>query len=158
MKHLRILCASAILAAALALTSFATSSKSNVGETIPEIKADYVKGKPETAGKPMIVEFWATWCGPCKTSIPHLNEIYKKHKDKGLVVIGLTDESNQVIRNFTKQVPIEYFAATDRNGKLNKHFGVQGIPHALLVDKTGKVVWEGHPASLKDEAIAKVLE
>src|SRR5687767_1489581 len=153
MKHLRILCASSILAAALALTSFATSSKSNVGETIPEIKADYVKGKPETAGKPMIVEFWATWCGPCRTSIPHLNEIYKKHKDKGLVVIGLTDESNQVIRNFTKQVPIEYFAATDRNGKLNKHFGVQGIPHALLVDKTGKIVWEGHPSSLNDAEI-----
>jgi thiol-disulfide isomerase/thioredoxin len=71
-----------ILAAALAITGFATSSQSNVGQTIPEIKADYVKGKPETAGKPMIVEFWATWCGPCKTSIPHLNEIYKKHKDK----------------------------------------------------------------------------
>jgi cytochrome c biogenesis protein CcmG, thiol:disulfide interchange protein DsbE len=158
MKHLRILCASSILATALALTSFASSSKSNVGQTIPEIKADYVKGKPETAGKPMIVEFWATWCGPCKTSIPHLNEIYKKHKDKGLVVIGLTDESNQVIRNFTKQVPIEYFAATDRNGKLNKHFGVQGIPHALLVDKTGKVVWEGHPAGLKDADISKILE
>jgi thioredoxin-related protein len=73
-------------------------------------------------------------------------------------VIGLTDESNQVIRNFTKAVPIEYFAATDRNGKLNKHFGVQGIPHALLVDKTGKIVWEGHPSSLNDAEIAKVLE
>ena len=158
MKNLRILCASSILAAALAITSVASTSKSNVGQTVPEIKADYVKGKPEIAGKPMIVEFWATWCGPCKTSIPHLNEIYKKHKDKGLVVIGLTDESNQVIRNFTKQVPIEYFAATDRNGKLNKHFGVQGIPHALLVDKTGKIVWEGHPSGLNDTEIAKVLE
>ena len=157
MKHLRILCAST-LAIALAATAFARSSQNNVGQTVPEIKADYVKGKPETAGKPMIVEFWATWCGPCRTSIPHLNEIYKKHKDKGLVVIGLTDESNQVIRNFTKQVPIEYFAATDRNGKLNKHFGVQGIPHALLVDKTGKIVWEGHPSSLNDAEIAKVLE
>src|SRR5687768_7833365 len=158
MKRIILTCAVTLLTVAGTFTAFAAASKSNVGQQLPELKLDYIKGKPETAGKPMIVEFWATWCGPCKTSIPHLNEIFKKYKDKGLVVIGITDEDNQTIRNFTRQVPIDYYAATDKKGDIGKGFGVRGIPHAMLVDKSGKIVWEGHPMGLKEEEVEKVLQ
>jgi thiol-disulfide isomerase/thioredoxin len=138
-------------------TLFAAATKSNVGETLPPLKLDYVGTKPEIAGKPLIVEFWATWCGPCKTSIPHLNEVYKKYQERGLVIVGVTDEDNATIRKFTKTVPMAYFPATDK-GKLSEKFGIQGIPHAMLVDKTGKIVWEGHPMQLKEDKIEEILK
>ncbi len=158
MKRLTSLTLAAALAIGATVTCWAAASKSMVGQKLPELKLDYVKAKPDYAGKPMIVEFWATWCGPCKQSIPHLNEIYKKYKDKGLVVIGVTDEDNQTIRQFTKTLPMDYAVATDRNGKLNKAFGIEGIPHAVLVNKTGEIVWEGHPMAMKEADIEKVLQ
>jgi len=136
----------------------ASASKSNVGTVITDLKVRYSGKAPELAGKPYILEFWATWCPPCRTSIPHLNEVYKKYKDKGLEVIGVTDEDKQTVRNFEKTVPIEYTVAFDAYKKLNKDFGIQGIPHAMIVDTTGKIVWEGHPMSLKDSDIEAVLK
>jgi thiol-disulfide isomerase/thioredoxin len=142
----------------LATSSFAAAGKSNVGKKITEIKADYVKAKPVTAGKAMMVEFWATWCGPCVASIPHVNEIHKKYESKGLVVIGLSDEPNQVIKPFAKAKNMEYNVGTDKGGKLSKELGITGIPHAILINKAGEVVWEGHPAGLKDDEIEKLLK
>jgi thiol-disulfide isomerase/thioredoxin len=154
--HLHIF--AAVVSLALTGAALGAATKSMVGQQVPELRLDYVGQKPEVKGKPVILEFWATWCGPCRTSIPHLNEVHKKYKDKGLVIIGVTDEDNQTIRKFTKEVPMDYTPATDRNGKLGKDFGVTGIPHAVLADKTGKIVWEGHPMRLTDAEIEKALQ
>ncbi len=150
------------LAAAFCLTlatpAFAVSGKGNVGTVLTKIGVKYIKNKPEqTIGKPMIVEFWATWCPPCRASIPHLNEVYKKYKDKGLVVVGITSEDDNLVEKFMKQVPMEYSVAQDKGDDWGKQFGIKGIPHALLVDKTGKIVWEGHPMELEDKDIEKLL-
>lgn len=151
-----------LLAAAFCMASMspalASSAKDNVGTVLTKVDVKYIKNKPEqTIGKPMIVEFWATWCPPCRASIPHLNEVYKKYKDKGLVVVGITDENDNLVEKFMKQVPMEYSVAQDKGNDWGKQFGIQGIPHALLVDKTGKVVWEGHPMELKENEIDKIL-
>ena len=137
---------------------FARTEKSIVGQPLPNLSVQWLDKKPETEGKPMIVEFWATWCPPCRASIPHLNEIYAKYKDKGLQIVGITDEDRAKIKKFEKEVPIEYAVGLDANGKYAKPFGIQGIPHAVLVDKTGKVVWEGHPMSLKESQIEELLK
>ena len=70
----------------------ARAEKSLVGQSLPKLSVQWLGKKPDTEGKPMIVEFWATWCPPCRESIPHLNEIYAKYKEKGLQVVGITDE------------------------------------------------------------------
>ncbi len=137
---------------------FARTEKSMVGQSLPKLSVQWLDKKPETEGKPMIVEFWATWCPPCRSSIPHLNEIYTKYKDQGLQIVGITDEDRAKIKKFEKEVPIEYAVALDANGKYAKPFGIQGIPHAVLVDKTGKIVWEGHPMSLKEAQIEELLK
>ena len=147
-----------LIALAWAGSAQATADKSMLNQKLPELKLDYLNGRPTTAGKPMIVEFWATWCPPCRTSIPHLNEIYKKHKGEGLVVIGITQEKRDVITQFLQKVPMNYSTALDLNGAFSRQFAIQGIPHALLVDKTGKVVWEGHPMALTEKQIAAVLK
>jgi len=149
-----------LLLITLALTSlaFGRADKASVGQTLPALKLDYLTTKPDYAGKPMILEFWATWCPPCRESIPHLNQIYAKYKDQGLVIIGVTKESKDVVNGFLKKTPMNYFPAIDATGALGKAFGVTGIPHALLIDKTGKILWEGHPMNLTDKQIAMIMK
>lgn len=145
-----------------ALASFfptqARTSKNNVGTPLPPLKVNFVGKDPNLAGKPLIVEFWATWCGPCRQSIPHLNELYNKYKPKGLEAVGITDEDSATVRAFTKDVPIDYIVGLDRGGKFSKNFGIEGIPHALLVDKAGKIIWEGHPMQLQESQLDELVK
>jgi thiol-disulfide isomerase/thioredoxin len=128
-----------------------------VGKSLPQLNLKYGNAAPNLQGKPAIIEFWATWCPPCRKSIPHLNEIYKKHKDK-LVIVGVTDEPEKTVEGFRKGVPIDYTVGYDEDSKLGQKIGVEFIPQALLVDRTGKVVWAGFPTELTDETLEKVLK
>jgi len=134
------------------------ASAGMVGEKLPKSYLNYMGTKPEIEGKPLLLEFWATWCPPCRQSIPHLNEIYAKYKDRGLVVVGVTEETDAVIRKFRKDVPMDCSVATDTGGRLSEKMGINGIPHAFLVNKSGEIVWDGHPMQLSDEDIEKILE
>src|SRR4051794_7325019 len=66
-------------------------------------------------GKPVVVEFWATWCGPCRKTIPHLAELHKKYKDSGLVIVGLTDEPKDKVEEFTKKIEMPYVVGYGSN-------------------------------------------
>jgi thiol-disulfide isomerase/thioredoxin len=134
-----------------------SAPKDWVGKDLPTLGVDFIDKAPETKGKPAIVEFWATWCPPCRATIPHLNEINKKYKDQGLVVIGITNEDKKTVQNFRKSTPMEYNVAIDKKD-LGEKLGVSGIPHAFLVDKAGKIVWEGHPAQLNETEINKITK
>ena len=147
---------------AAAVISFSTCTgqatpKDWVGKELPALGVDYIDKAPEIKGKPAIVEFWATWCPPCRATIPHLNEINKKYQDKGLVVVGITSEDKKTVQTFRKSTPMEYNVALDKKD-IGEKLGVSGIPHAFLVDKDGKIVWEGHPAELNDAEIAKIVK
>lgn len=147
-----------LLAVALAGAdlAWARASKSMIGEKLPALNLQYLKGTPEIAGKPLILEFWATWCPPCRKSIPHLNDLYAKYKSQGLVIIGVSNEKKEVVQKFLQTTKMDYYPALDAN--LAKTFGVTGIPHAVLVDKTGKIVWEGHPAQIGDKELELILK
>lgn len=136
----------------------AKSVKNNVGQQIPDLKLSYVGDKPDLAGKALILEFWATWCEPCRDSIPHLNDVWKNYKDKGLVVIGITKEDEAPVKEFIKDLPIHYFVGRDPSAELAAHFGITIIPHAMLVDKTGRIAWEGHPLTMQPGDIEAALK
>ncbi|MBB5033706.1 TlpA disulfide reductase family protein [Prosthecobacter vanneervenii] len=137
---------------------FATATNNNVGTVVKVDGLKFKEKAPSFAGKPLIVEFWATWCPPCRASIPHLNEVYKKYQSKGLEIIGVTNEDRPTVSKFLKEVPINYHVAFDTSGKFGKPFGIKGIPHAMILDKEGKVVWEGHPMSLPESQLESVLK
>ena len=141
------------------ITLSVAAPKDLVGKRLPALKGlDFIKANPDIKGKATIVEFWATWCPPCRKSIPHLNEIYEKYQKQGLEVIGISDESKATVKKFIETTPMKYHVAIDENGKYRKPFDIEGIPHAFLVDKTGKIVWEGHPMDLQSSEIEKVLK
>jgi thiol-disulfide isomerase/thioredoxin len=127
------------------------------GEQLPALALNYLGNKPELTGKPLLVEFWATWCPPCRKSIPHLNEIYAKYKSQGLQIVGITDENEATVKKFQKQVPMDYNVAINTPGTIYEQFGIQAIPTAFLVNKSGKIVWTGHPMELSETQIQSVL-
>ena len=149
-----------LIAAAIAVVSTFSAfaePKEWLGKELPDLGVNYLGTAPEFKGKATIVEFWATWCPPCRASIPHLNEINKKFKDKGLVVIGISDETKEKVEKFQKDVPMEYHVAVG-GAAIQGKFGIDGIPHAFVVGKDGKIAWEGHPMRLTDEVIEKALK
>ena len=131
----------------------------------------------------MLLDFWAVWCGPCIATFPHLKEWNEKYKDKGLVIVGLTnyynfkwndetskaarsqekvtpDEENEMLRKFAEHHSLHHrFAVQKKGSSLSEYYAVSGIPHVVLLDQEGKVrlvkVGSG-PANAK--AIHEMLE
>lgn len=141
-----------------------------VGDKAPALAIDtWVKGKPVTGfekGQVYVVEFWATWCGPCKVSIPHLTQVQKEFKDKGLTVIGVTTKDpNNSLDDVQKMVKergdeMNYTVAFDDEKKTNtaymKAANQRGIPTAFIVDKDSKIAWIGHPMEM-DKVVEHVV-
>ena len=141
---------------------FANAAGSMVGKAPPEVSATkwLNSTKPVTLkdlkGKVVVVEFWATWCPPCRKSIPHLIELSKTYKNKGVVFVSLSDEDAATVTPFAKENKMDYIvgAGSDTSSK----YGVTSIPHAVVVGKDGKVVWEGHPMDGLDKALAAAVK
>lgn len=141
-----------------------------LGDPAPALQAEkWLKGDPVDlkdgkGEKIYVVEFWATWCRPCKKFIPHLTELQKKHKDDGLVIIGITDESPKKAEPFVKKMgdKMDYAVMADKSKKTyNAYmggFGIRTIPHAFVVNKDGNIVWQGNPMQGLDGVIEKVLK
>jgi len=110
---------------------------------------------PVLEGKFVLLDFWATWCGPCRKSVPHLNELQARFKDQ-LVIIGLTDEPEATIRKLIEP-RIDYAIATDTFGRTKQMTEVVGIPHTMLIDPKGIVRFEGLPLYLDESTLEKLI-
>ena len=101
-----------------------------------------------------VVEFWATWCGPCRYSIPHLNKLHADLKTRGVPVVGLTDEAPNVVSSFMLETPMDY--PVGAGSRAGGDYGVEGLPTAFVV-KGGRIVWRGHPMQNLDIAIERAI-
>lgn len=105
-------------------------------------------------GHVVLVDFWATWCGPCRQEMPHVKELYEQHKDQGFNVVGVSlDKDQEALAQYLEEnsIPWETLAG-DETVELASKYGVRGIPTMMLVDRAGNVVAVSHDiAALKDE-------
>jgi len=157
-----------LLSLAAALSAAASLHAAELGDAAKPLDIkEWIKGGPlkleDGKGKTIyVVEFWATWCPPCRTSIPHLTELQKKLKDKGVVFIGVSDEEPGVVKKFVDKMgeKMDYVVAID-GGRTSEGymeaFDIGGIPHAFVVDKEGKIAWQGHPMDGLDVALDEML-
>jgi len=114
----------------------------------------------ELRGKAVLLDFWATWCPPCRRAMPHLQKLHEKYSKKGLVVVALTAETRSKVEPFIKQNNYTFPVALDDSRKTNQSYGIKSIPTTYLLGPTGRVVWQGNPLSTKelDSAIERVME
>lgn len=109
-------------------------------------------------GKVVLVNFWATWCAPCRAEIPGFLEVYKKHKAKGFEIVGISLDRKgfEVVTPFVKKLDITYLNVVD-NGKLAEAYGgVAAIPTSFIVDKKGFIV-DKHVGVLKKDDLEKKI-
>jgi peroxiredoxin len=96
----------------------------------------------ELHGKVVLVNFWATWCPPCRKEIPDLQALYDQFKAKGLVVLGISDEKADVVQPFVAKNNMTYPVLLDTDRKVNTEFVIQGIPRTVIYDRNGKLAAE----------------
>lgn len=161
----RLLAVPAIVATMTA-SCFAQEQKLKPGMAAPEFKVGkWVQGEVPNLNDPQrtyVVEFWATWCGPCKVSIPHLNKLYLRGRFGGLTIIGISDEPFNTVKPFVSKrgSAMSYPVAVDTEDKAMQNGWMKaaeqnGIPCAFVV-RGGKVLWIGNPLDPRFDLVVAV--
>ena len=126
-------------------------------ETILQATAGTQASWASLKGKVVVLEFWATWCGPCIAAIPHFNEMADQFKDQPVQFIAITSEKDAVVAPFLKKKPMHAWVGLDTDQSMFKAYGVTGIPHTVVVDQEGKIAAITHPSSLSAQHLKDVL-
>lgn len=110
------------------------------------------------------VDFWASWCAPCKLSFPFMNDLHKEYESKGLKILAISVDKNKAdAQKFLDRTPAAFNLAIDTSGACPKTFDVQGMPHSFILDSNGRVIYShigfrpGDPEKLR-EVIKELLK
>ncbi len=111
------------------------------GDALPALKAkDFEGALPELAGKVVLLDFWASWCGPCKASLPQLDKLYREYGKRGFVILGVSvDESSADMKAFLEAHPVSFPTVRDKAQTLVGQVSVDVMPTSLLINREGKV-------------------
>lgn len=122
------------------------SSSVNTGNLPPDFTVKTTKGDTMTLsklkGKVVLIDFWATWCGPCRGEIPHVKQIWNAHKNESFTIIGISaDQDPETLNTFLQQENITWPQYYEADGTINvsEMYNVHAIPYTVLVDKKGHI-------------------
>src|SRR3989338_7970354 len=134
----------AILGLCLVFSAAATASSQNPGSVAPQFTLKDINGKEVSLssfkGKVIILDFWATWCPPCREEIPDFIALQKEYGTKGLQVIGISvDKDKDALVKFYKDNGMNYPVVLTDGAVEAKYGGIRGIPTTFIIDRTGKI-------------------
>ena len=138
-----------ILLGLLTTATFAEPEKIEVGKPFPTFSGkELLTGKDiklaDYRGQVVLVDFWATWCGPCRRALPHLKDVYKEYHEQGFEIIGISlDRTTADCEKFVKHEKLEWPQIAEGgfwNARLAQKYGIRAIPHAVLLDADGIVL------------------
>lgn len=111
------------------------------GDPLPPLKAPGIKGTvPVMTGKVVLLDFWASWCGPCRKSFPEMQALHKKYGPKGLVVLGVNvDKKAEDMERFLDQMETSFPVVRDSDQKYIAAAGITTMPTSILIDRKGAV-------------------
>lgn len=149
----------------LALNVF-SQSNIEVGAAAPEIHiTDWIANTPadqNLSDKYIVLEFWATWCGPCIKAVPHMNELQKKFDRNDLYYLSLTDESVEKVNRTLKRIDFHSIVVSDQTRQTKLAYGdgengLESLPMTVLIDQEGIIRWIGLPSQLTAEVMRDFL-
>lgn len=142
------------LAAATAMMVPMSAMAAHAGEPAPEIHVESAKGPLSMSafkGKVVYLDFWASWCGPCKQSFPWMNDMQTKYGAKGFQVLAVNlDAKKADAEKFLADMPPKFQVAFDPKGEAPRTYGIKGMPTAVLIGADGKVI-EQHSGFREDD-------
>lgn len=136
-------------------------------EKMPEFKLKNLEGETikssQFEGKVLVIDFWATWCGPCRKEIPGFIDLYKKYNDKGVEIIGISlDKDIGALKKYVKKENVQYTILKGIGTGVDKKFGgIRGIPTTFIIDQKGNVVFKhvgSAPKSKFEKEIKKLIK
>lgn len=151
-----------VLAVLAAGTLFTAQAALKVGDSLPDLTGFKLEGAlPDSLkGKVVILDFWASWCGPCAESFPVMDELQKKYKDQGLVIVAVSvDEKAAKMTTFLQKNPVSFTVVRDAQHKLVATAEPETMPTSFIIDRAGKVrfLHNGfHGAATKKEYVAEI--
>lgn len=113
----------------------------------PTVTLRNVQGQPfsfqDFRGKVVLLNFWATWCVPCRQEMPAMEQLYEAYRDRGLVVVAVNfRESTREVRSFIEELRLTFPMALDGDGVLSRRLAVRGLPVTYLLDREGRILWK----------------
>lgn len=127
------------LAAAIAKLVAEDESRQHADFTLTDLQGKSWSLKA-LRGKVVLVNFWATWCQPCRREMPDLEALYNRFKDQGLVILGISDEESAKVKELLSEQKVSYPVLLDPGRKVNELFRIQGIPKNFVYDRNGELV------------------
>lgn len=132
------------------------SDRSLISKSAPKLEVEKWNGeKPFTAGKNILIFCWTSWSQPSQKAVPELNALQKKFAEN-LVVVGVCAQEEEDLKRYAGPA-MEFPTAIDPNAKVTATIGASSVPFALLVDKKGIVLYQGHPGILNAEKVEKLI-
>ncbi len=134
----------------------------NEGKIAPDFQLSSLDGKQvklsSYRGKAVLLNFWATWCGPCKIEMPWFAELQKRYRDQGLEVVGISadNEDKNAVSQFARQMSVNYTILLGTDPVSDAYGGVQGLPTTFYIDREGKIVKQVMGLISEDEIEANV--
>ena len=162
-RKLSALAGACLLAALSASPASLALPGTAAGKAAPDFTLTTRDGKKlqlsQLRGQVVMINFWASWCGPCRQEMPLLDAMYKKYKAMGFTLLGVNVEpDSKEAQAFLRDVPVSFPIAFDNDSKLTKVFDVQGMPSSVIIDRRGnaRIVHKGYRPGDENEYLDNI--